>query len=509
MPNDERYTKKMVAKAFDIEAGKMVCLLHDNSAKEFGLFPLDRVEICNPANRKRITTVADLTDTMVKDTEVGLFEDVSRVLGLKGGEQVEVRPVGQPKSVEYIKKKLAGCKLNEGEMEAIVSDIASNTLSDVEASAFMAAVYMRGFDLDETVAMTQALIGHGKTLRLDKGPVLDKHSIGGTNGRATMIIVPIIASAGYYTAKTSSRSITSAAGSADAMEVLCNVSLSLEEIKRIAEKTGGVIAWGGAVDLAPADDKIIKIEHPLALDPRGQVIASVMAKKASVGAKYVVIDLPVGPEVKIKKRDNAEDMALKFIEVGKRLGIRVEAILTDGTEPSGAAFGPALEARHVLKILEGSVFDNLAQKSCELAGALFELVGKCKKGQGYDLAKEILVSGKALEKMKEIIREQKGSVLKSGDIGLAKYKKEIRSNSEGEISRMGVKKLTTIARLAGAPADKKAGVLLMVEPGDKVKTGQSLFEIHAENQRKLEIAENYAKRETVIEMERIILERFA
>lgn len=504
----EQYIKKMKAKVFDIEAGKMISLLNTETAKELGILPLERVGISNPKNSKSIITFVDFTASMVGRNEIGIFTDAGKALGAKARDEVDVTVVGRPKSVGYIKAKMDKKKLSYEEIKEIVQDISANGLSEVEAAAFMSAVYINGFDLEEIVSMTKALVEDGHRLEIG-GVCLDKHSIGGTNGRSTMIIVPIIASAGYYIPKTSSRSITSAAGTADAMEVLCEVSLPLNEIKRITEKVGGVIAWGGAVDLAPADDKIIKIEHPLSLDPEGQIIASVMAKKASVGAKYVVIDLPVGPDVKIRTREMAESMSLKFLQVGKELGINLETILTDGTEPCGMAFGPALEAKWAMEILEGKRFDNLAEKSCELAGALLELAGGAAKGKGCEKARKILESGKALEKMKEIIKAQHGKIFRSEDVKLAKYKAGINAPSGGEIKKVNVRTLTTIARLAGAPADKKAGIMLKVLEDEKIENGALLFEIYACDRRRLGIAANYARIHQPVEMEKMVLGRFA
>ncbi|HZX34744.1 MAG TPA: AMP phosphorylase [archaeon] len=503
------YCQSLKVKSVDIFAGKLIAILNEVDAKELGIMPLERAEITNPRNKKSVNVVVDVTDSIIGEDEIGLFRDVHEILGVKDGSTVEVRPSGKPKSVEFIKKKMNGAKLSLEEIKGIVEDISSNRLSEIEATAFVSAVYIRGFDLDETVSMTKALIENGKKLEIANTSCVDKHSIGGTNGRATMIIVPIIAAAGYCIPKTSSRSITSSSGTADAMEVLANVSLTLNEIKSVVQKTNGCIAWGGAVELAPADDKIVKIEHPLSLDPEGQVIASVMAKKASVGAKFVVIDLPIGPYVKIKSRDTAENMALKFIEVGKQLGIKVEVVLTNGSEPSGKAFGPALEAKYAMEILEGKFFDNLAQKSCELAGALLELAGDVPKGRGFEKALSILRSGQALEKMKQIIKAQGGAVFTSGAIKPAPYLKTIVSGSSGIISNINVGLLNSIARMAGAPANPKAGVMLRVEQGSKVGKGEPLFEIYAENPRKLEAAYSFAGKNSVIEFESIILEKFS
>jgi AMP phosphorylase len=502
------FSVELEAKPFPIIAGKPISILHKETANALGLLPLDRIEILNEKNGKSIVTVVDMTDTLLERNQIGLFESTKKALGVASGDKLRVYAIGMPKSVEFIKKKMRGEELSEMEIRTIVEDFDKNRLSDIEGSAFMTAVYIHGYSLNETVAMIRALTENGLQLRINKWPIVDKHSIGGINGRATMIVVPIVAAAGLFMPKTSSRSITSAAGTADAMEVLANVCLGVNEIKSITESVGGIIAWGGAIDLAPVDDKIIKIEHPLSLDPPGQVIASVMAKKASVGSKFVVIDIPVGPGMKIKNVKDAHAMGEIFLKVGKRIGIDVEVVLTDGTKPSGYAFGPALEAKNVMEVLEGKRFDSLAQKSCELAGVLFELVGKAERGHGVELAKRILESGKALKKMKQIIDAQGKRCDDSKEIELAEHKVSIESKSEGEVSTIDVKHLINIARTAGAPADKKAGVKLLVDEGTNVSQGDVLYEIYAENKVRLKLAEEKAMKYNGIHFETIIIDRF-
>ncbi|MDO8427961.1 MAG: thymidine phosphorylase, partial [Candidatus Diapherotrites archaeon] len=314
----DQYVQRMKAKYFKIKAGKFISILHEKDAKELGVNPLDRIEICNPKTKKKVVSVVDITVDWLKENEIGLFEDIVDTLGIDHKPVIlEVKALSRPESVNLIKKKMAGKVLTAEELQQIVSDLGENKLSEIEASAFMTAVYIHGFNLDEIVAMTQALVGKNKRLQFkNKKWTVDKHSIGGINGRATLLTVAILASAGLQMPKTSSRSITSAAGTADAMEVLANVSLSLKEMQKVVLKTGGCIVWGGSLDLAPVDDKIIKIEHPLALDPEGQVVASVMAKKYGAGAKYLVIDIPVGPSMKISTKEKGERMAKTFIEVG-------------------------------------------------------------------------------------------------------------------------------------------------------------------------------------------------
>ncbi|MCD6434172.1 MAG: thymidine phosphorylase, partial [Candidatus Diapherotrites archaeon] len=442
---------EFIVKPIDLATGTLVCVLHEDDARKLGILPIDRIELFNPRNKKRVVCIADITNTIVKKGEVGLFKEVKKELAVAANTKIFARVVQRPESIEFIRKKLQGLSLDRHEIYDIVRDINNNKLSSVEIAFFMAGVYVHGYSLDETISMTKALVDNGRKLKINREPLVDKHCIGGTNGRTTMIVVPIIAAANLYIPKTSSRAITSAAGTADAMEVIAKVNLSARQIKKITETIGGVIAWGGALDLAPVDDKIIQIEHPLSLDPDGQIIASVMAKKASVGSKHVVIDLPVGPDVKIKTEERARRMAKLFLKVGKALEMDVDALITDGTKPYGRGFGPALEAREALEILEGKRFDDLAKKSCELAGILFESVGYARRRQGFKLAKEILQSGEALEKMKEIINAQGKRYECSERIPKAKFSTNILATASGKIASINIKNCIRLARLAGAP----------------------------------------------------------
>jgi len=488
------YSLKLQSRIFDLHAGTFVAVMHEDDASDLGVHSLERIEITNIKQKRSAVAVVNITEREVKKGQIGLFEEIRRELLVKKPVQVEVKAVPALESVSLIRKKIRGEKLSAGELNKIVRDINDGKISQLELSSFMTSVYIRGFDIDETTSMTKALIENGKKLELKKTPIVDKHCIGGINGRTSLILVPIIAAAGYYIPKTASRAITSAAGTADSMDCIANSSISLKKLKEIVEKTKGCIAWGGALDLAPVDDKIIKVEYPLKLDPEGQIIASVMAKKASVGAKHVVLDIPYGPEVKVASFEKAKTLGEKFEEVGKRLGMQVKAVLTDGSMPYGNAFGPALEARNALQILERKIFDNLAQKACNLSGELFAMVEGCTREKGFEKAKQILQSGKALEKMQEIIIAQGGKKTSSGQVLVGKFKRQFFAKRNGKVSKLDVMLFTVIARESGAPADKGAGVLLAVKPGQEVKKGELLFEIFAENERKLSQALTLAEK---------------
>ena len=334
---------------YPVETGKPIVVLNKNDITEIACHIGDRIVISTES--KRVTAIIDSTTSFVSAGEIALFEEVKEALGVKEGDTVSIKPASRPKSVDLIRKKLEGLKLSDTEIRTIVQDVVDNNMSDIELSSFITSVQINGYDMDEVVSMT-SMVETGEYI--DFGPdTVDKHCIGGVAGnRTTLLVVPIMAAGGMQCPKTSSRAITSPAGTADTMEVLAKVEFSLDELKDIFRRVNCFMVWGGSVNLAPADDKIIKAEYPLSLDPEGQVLASVMAKKKSVDADYLVIDIPVGRGAKIVDMAKANSLARKFIELGSRLDIKTECLITDGSSPIGRGIGPALEARDVLLALQ-------------------------------------------------------------------------------------------------------------------------------------------------------------
>lgn len=493
-----RFSQNLKVKLFDADAGTNVAILNETDAKQLGIMALERVELFCLRTKKKSVAIADTTKTLIKQNQIGLFLGLQKELGVRPNEQIQVAACPKPESVSFIRKKMGGNELSAAEINSIILDISQNRLSEIETAAFVSAVYMHGNSLPEIVATTKALVNSGEQLHFSKTPVLDKHSIGGINGRTSLIVVPIIAAAGFLIPKTASRAITSAAGTADAMECLGRVDFSVEEFKRIVQKTNGIIAWGGAIDLAPGDDKIIKIEHPLSLDPEGQVIASVMAKKKSVGAQKLVIDIPVGEYCKVTTNEKARSMASKFNAVGRALGIQTHVMITNGKEAVGSAFGPAVEAKLALEILEGREFDSLAEKSCRLAGTLLEMAGSTPAGNGFDKAKKILQDGLAFDKMKQIIKCQHGKVTSSKQVAVGKLHEEIPIPKSGRIRDLHLKNLIVLARTLGAPGDLQSGVVLHCHTNETVEKGDSLLTAYSNNQQKLELALQFAKENELV-----------
>jgi AMP phosphorylase len=495
------------AKRIDIMTGAFVVVLNAQYAHQNSIYTGARVRLSR--NGESVIALVDLTNDMVAPGEIGLFYEVANALEIKKKGHVKIQLTRRPKSIEYIKSKIDGHVLNQNEIKSIIDDVMLNRLSEPELSAFMTSCYIHGMNADEVVGLTDAIVHTGEDFKLNRKPILDKHCIGGVAGnRTTMLIVPIVAAAGCYIPKTSSRAITSAAGTADTMEALCDVKIPIDEMERQVRKINGCIVWGGAVNLAAADDKLIKIRNPLSLDPKGVLLSSILAKKKSVGAQYCIIDIPVGRGVKISDVNEARDLAHDFINIGKRLGMKIEVMITNGEDPVGKGIGPALECRDVLSVLEGHGPIDLRDKSIMLAGNLLELSRKAKKGQGAELAASIIKSGKAYKKFKQIVEAQGGDVsrLHSENMDLGSYFHQIKANRSGRVFHIDNKMLSRLARAAGSPADNGAGVHLYVEKGDMIQKGDPLMDIYSNSESKLGVALKVLKEYETVEFEKVVLD---
>jgi AMP phosphorylase len=471
---------KLKAKLLDIQAGgRNIAILDDGTANLLGVHSSDRVEVTN--KNRQVIAIVNIASNFPKGS-LGIYEEISKKLQIEAGESVEVRLAELPESLRYVQAKIRNERLRENEINLIVRDVVERHLSDIELASFVTALHIHGLSMDEIEALSKAMVKTGSTLALDKKPILDKHSIGGIPGdKTSILIVPIVAAAGFIIPKTSSRAVTSPAGTADRVETLCPVNLSVDEIKEVVEKTNGCMVWGGALDLAPADDIFIQIEYPLAIDP--MLLPSILSKKKAIGATHVVIDIPTGRGAKIKTIGEADDLAYDFIDLGKRLGMNIQCGITFGEQPLGYTIGPALESREALSTIMGNGPDDLREKATSIAGILFEMVGV---KNGKQKAEELLKSGKAERKLRQIIQAQGGDPkVKPEDIKVGDKKAEVTADKDGVVLWIENEDIAKLAREAGAPKDKGAGLVLRVKLGDHVKKGQVLFEIFAERSPKL------------------------
>jgi thymidine phosphorylase len=484
MTNSHRQTLKIKRVAIDTYK-ENVAYLHRNCAvyRTEGFQALSKVEISvGNGKRHRVLAVLNVVDdeAIAGCSELGLSEQAFEQLGLSEGRLVKVAHAEPPPSLDAVHRKIGGDRLGPEDFRAIARDISENRYSKTEMAAFLVGSAQSGLEREEVLHLTRAMVECGERLDWGEPLVADKHCIGGIPGnRTSMLVVPIVAAHGMLIPKTSSRAITSPAGTADTMALLAQVKLTPKRLHQIVRKHRGCLAWGGAAKLAPVDDILISVERPLSLDSPGQMVASILAKKLAAGSTHLLIDIPMGPTAKVRHMSEALQLRKLFEFVGDRLGLHLEVVISNGRQPVGRGIGPALELRDVMQVLENDpkAPADLRQKALWLAGRVLEFDPDVRGGQGYSIARDILDSGRALNKMRAIIQAQ-GAIEEHVEPGKLRY--EIKSPIKGYVNEIDNLQMNRIARLAGAPMDKGAGVDLFKKLGDPVKKGESLYCIHAD-----------------------------
>lgn len=422
--------------------------------------------------------------------EVALSEDAWRDLNAEEGETVILSHPDPVESFSHVRSKIYGNEIDGDALSEIINDIVRQRYSDIQISSFVTAFAGQNMTLEEIKGLTEAMIESGERLEWEQPIIGDKHSIGGLPGnRTTPIVVSIAASQGITIPKTSSRAITSPAGTADTMETITRVNLDPDEIKAVVAEENGCFVWGGTAELSPADDILIQVERSLDIDSEGQMVASILSKKVAAGSTHVVIDMPVGETAKIRTEDAFDSLTETFEAVAERIGLNPRMMSGDGSQPIGRGIGPALEARDVLQVLknDSDAPSDLADRSVELAGALLELTGTVDDEQGENRAREVLESGEAWEKFEAICHAQG----RLNDPPKADFTHDVTADRPGTVQRVDNRKLAKIAKLAGAPGDKAAGLDYRVRLGERVEPGDCLYRVHSESRGELDYALNY------------------
>jgi len=449
-----------------------------------------RINVAVENGASIIATLNVINGDLVPKDHVGLSESAWQKLGAEEGTMAIISHAKPVDSFSYVRGKLFGKTIDHRQFDEIMCDISQGRYSDVQMAAFITACSGNSMNLNEIAGLTQAMVDVGEQLNWALPQVLDKHCVGGLPGnRTTPIVVPIVAACGLMMPKTSSRAITSAAGTADTLETMMPVDISLEKMREVIAKEGACMVWGGSVGLSPADDRLIYVENALEIDSDAQLVASVLSKKLAVGSSHVLIDMPIGPTAKIRTNVHAKQLEKQLISVGRMLGIKVAVIRTDGTQPVGRGIGPALEAHDVLAVLQGKedAPEDLKNRSLQIAGSLIEMGGVRRKGEGFDYAKMVLESGKAWKKFQAIAEAQGGL----RQPGVARYCYEYRADQVGSVVHIDNRFLSRLAKLVGAPTDSAAGVLMKVKIGEEVDRGDPLFSLFAESEGKLRYARDY------------------
>lgn len=439
---------------------------------------LEKIEVCGTAHRMP-ATLNIVDDRQILDAdELGLSEAAFNAFGQAAGTLVSIQHPRPAESLEAVRAKIQGRELSPEQYASIIRDIAGLRYSKMEVAAFL--VGCAGFmTSNEVLSLTKAMSDVGRRLEWGRRLVVDKHCIGGIPGnRTSMIVVPIVVAHGLTIPKTSSRAITSPAGTADTMEVLARVDIGIDEMRGIVDKVGGCLVWGGRVNLSPADDVMITVERPLRIDTREQMVASILSKKLTAGASHLVLDIPVGPTAKVRNAAEAARLRKLFEHVGGQLGLSLDIRMTDGRQPIGRGIGPVLEARDVMAVLRNdpAAPDDLRDRALLLAGALIESDISVKGGQGIHRARELLASGAAMQAMEQIIQAQGPSNL---PLEPSSSGREVVAVNDGVVHEIDCLRIARIARVAGAPMFKGAGVDLVCKTGDVVRRGDPLYRIHA------------------------------
>jgi thymidine phosphorylase len=447
-----------------------------------GFQALSKIEVGNEAGTASLLAALNVVDdtNITNPEELGLSIDAFQQLGLREGASVTVAHAKPPSSLHAVHRKIAGDRLDLSDYQAITADIVAHRYAKIELAAFLVACSESGMERDEILYLTRAMVGSGETLDWQEPLVADKHCIGGIPGnRTSMLVVPIVAAHGMFIPKTSSRAITSPAGTADTMEVLAHVELSTDRLREIVRSQRGCLAWGGTARLAPVDDILISVERPLSIDSPGQLVASILSKKLAAGATHLLIDIPMGPTAKVRNQSDALRLRKLFEFVGDRVGLVLEVMITDGRQPIGRGIGPVLEARDVMQVLENDPNQprDLREKALQLSSRILEFDPDVRGGAGYALARDILESGRALEKMHAIIDAQGRNEIVPQ---VGRLCATIDATIDGTVAAIDNQQMARIARLAGAPMDQGAGVDLYHKVGDAVKRGDPLYGIHAE-----------------------------
>lgn len=466
-----------------------------------GLLPLAKVDIA--ADGAHITAVLNLVDDprLLGEGELGLSNQAFAQLGALEGSTVSLTLAEPPRSAGALRRRIGGAKLSADEITALVRDIAARRYSKVELAAFLVATSQIGFDRDEVLHLTRAMVAAGHRISWDGASaglrVLDKHSIGGVPGnRTSMIVTPIVAAHAQQTGaallmpKTSSRAITSPAGTADTMACLADVELPLERLRRIVAEQRACLAWGGRAALSPADDVLISVSRPLALDAPGQMVASILSKKIAAGATHLVLDIPLGPTAKVRSAAQAAELQALFEYVAAETGLVLEVVVSDGVQPVGRGIGPVLEARDVLQVLHGDAGapEDLRAHALVLAARLLEFDPAVPQGAGYDRARDLLASGAALAAFERIVDAQGRHPFDYRAPPHARLRYERTAPHAGVVAAIDNLRLARIARLAGAPKAPAAGVDLLAKVGDTVAAGQPLYRIEADAPAELDFA---------------------
>ena len=407
-------------------------------------------------------------------------------------------------TIDLIRKKRNGLQLNKEEIEYIVKNYTNGVIPDYQLSALLMAILLKGMNSKETAALTNSMLNSGKTIDLSsfKGFKIDKHSTGGVGDKTSLIIAPIVASAGIYVPMISGRGLGHTGGTLDKLESIpgFRTDLSLFESKKILKKCRAILI-GQTSEIAPADKLIYSLRDVTAtVESIPLITASIMSKKLAEGIDGLVLDIKTGNGAFMKSRNDSEELANSLIKTAKSFKKRVIAFITDMNQPLGGYVGNWLEVYESIEVLKGNIKNDLYNLSVRLAGAMIFLGEKAKSiKEGEGIAKEQIENGNAFKKFLEIVELQGGDInyINYPDIyNKPKFSKKINSSKNGFIKEMNTYQIGIASLELGTgrkrkedKIDHKAGIIFNKKIGDYLKRGEMICQVYSDSKIKLKTAE--------------------
>lgn len=407
-------------------------------------------------------------------------------------------------AVEIIARKRDGRALTGDEINDFVQGFVRGDIPDYQVSAWLMAVFLRGMTYEETTALTLAIVNSGDRLDLSRiAPfVVDKHSSGGVGDKTTLAVIPLVAACGVTIAKMSGRALDFTGGTLDKLESIPGFRSDLTTEEFMAQvRACGLVVAGQSQDLAPADGKLYALRDVTAtVDCMPLIAASIMSKKIASGANGIVLDVKVGRGAFMETEERALELAGTMVSIGRGLGRRVTAVLSDMNQPLGVAVGNALEVKEAIDTLQGRGPDDFTRHCLTLGSQMLLLAGRVKTdAKGQALLKEKIASGEGFAKLKQMVAAQGGDTAYLDDpsrLPRAQFVRKFTAPRSGYVSAIDAREVGLTAALLGSGRQKKGdsvdyavGMVFQRKVGDYVKRDQPILTIHASSEEKLAAAE--------------------
>jgi len=397
------------------------------------------------------------------------------------------------RAIDVIRKKRDGVELSRAEIEALISGYTRGEIPDYQVSAWLMAVLWKGMTRGETASLTDAMLRSGEVLDFSDLPAtkVDKHSTGGVGDKTSLVLAPVAAAGGLLVPMISGRGLGHTGGTLDKLESIpgFNVNLSVSDFRKVL-KTCGCAMIGQTAEIAPADRKIYALRDVTStVESPFLICASIMSKKLAEGIDGLVLDVKTGSGAFMKKEEDAAYLAELMVETGERMGKKMAALLTDMDQPLGLYAGNSLEVVEVLEVLRGEGPKDLVELCHELAAWMFLLGDRVKTvAEGKRLSKQLIASGKALEKFREMVGLQGGdprSIDDPGRLPKAQRTLDVTSPNAGFVTAIQCEQTGVACVILGGGRERKedsvdpsVGLIFHKKVGDQVDAGEALCTVH-------------------------------